>query len=59
MTDSQCTIDINDIPAGNTISIGIPIQFKERLDVTTRHCKQLATATMEAHSFVTRKQVEL
>ena len=58
MTDSQCAIDINDIPAGNTISISLPIKING-LDGSTRYCKQIATATMEAHSFVTRKQVDV
>ena len=59
MTDSGCTLDIHDIQAGNTISIAFPIILKEKLDATNRHCKQLATATMQAHSFVTRRQVIL
>ena len=57
MTGSGCTLDIHDIQAGNTISIAFPINFKEKLDATNRQCKQLATATMQAHSFVTRRQV--
>ena len=59
MTGSGCTLDIHDIQAGNTISIAFPINFKEKLDATDRQCKQLATATMQAHSFVTRRQVIL